>query len=404
MRIAIVGAGPAGLYAAETAAMRGAHVTIYERMPSPARKFLLAGRGGLNLTHVEDVGGFRARYGAQSPQVAQWLDAFTPGDLRAWADSLGAETFIGTSGRIFPKAMKASPLLRAWLTRLARLGVTLKTRWDWQGFAEDGGLRFATPDGPVTEYPDAAILALGGASWPRLGADGRWAPVLEAAGVAVAPLEPANCGLCIAWSDHLRARFAGSALKSIALTLDGERVVGEAIVTAYGMEGGAIYRLAPLARAMLTAGKTPTLTIDLKPQLSEEDVIARLNAREPKRSWPSFLERALKLSPAAIALVREAGPFAPETLAANIKRLRFTVTHLAGMDRAISTAGGVKWESLTHEGMLKARPGVFAAGEMIDWEAPTGGYLLQACFASGKAAALGALAHAEARRASFKAP
>ena len=390
---AIVGAGPAGLMAAETLAKAGARVTIYERMPSPARKFLMAGRGGLNLTHGEPIDTFRRRYNGNTACVLAALDDFPPKGLIGWAHGLGQETFAGSSGRVFPKTMKASPLLRAWLTRLAGLGVELKTRHTWTGFDADGGLTFVDSTGaPLVVRSDAALLALGGASWPKLGADGSWVPVLERAGVSVAALTPSNCGVLVTWSNHMREKFAGAPLKRVAVTCGDARARGELIITATGLEGGAIYALGPAIRAALAKNVPTRLTIDLKPDTTDTHLAARFATVRAGQSLSNTLRKAAALDPAAIALARETPlPSAPDDLARHLKSVPVTVNGLAGMARAISTAGGITAEAINETLMLRARPGVFAAGEMLDWDAPTGGYLLQACFATGVAAAHGVL-------------
>lgn len=390
--VAIIGAGPAGLMAAEVIASAGHSVTIYERMPSPARKFLMAGRGGLNLTHSEPLQAFLDRYGAAPDAVRLAVERFPPARLTAWADSLGAETFIGSSGRVFPKAMKASPLLRAWLQRLADLGVTLKTSHTWTGFRPNGGLAFTTPDATsITITPDATVLALGGASWPRLGSDGAWVELMRDAGIAVEPLAASNCGVLIPWSEHVSPRFAGTPLKRIAVTCGSVTRRGEAVLTRSGLEGGVIYALGPAIRDALRVGATAELRIDLKPYMSEQELTARLSKPQGSQSRSNFLRKAAGLDPALVALVREAGPLpeTPDALAARIKALPVTVNGLASLDRSISTAGGVRLSSLTPEFMATARPGLFLAGEMLDWDAPTGGYLLQASIATGFAAAEG---------------
>lgn len=393
-RVAIIGAGPAGLFAAETLAQTGHAVTVYERMPSVGRKFLMAGRGGLNLTHSEPFDRFTRRYGVLPPALDAALAAFPPAALIAWCEGLGEPTFTGTSGRVFPQGFKASPLLRAWLRRLATLGVTLRTRHDWRGWDEEGRLVFATPDGSVTAAPDATVLALGGASWPRLGADGSWQAILGAAGAAIAPLQPANGGVRIGWSDHVAGRFAGTPLKRIAAACGDSHVRGEAMVTADGLEGGAIYALGPAIRAALAQGGSAPLMLDLRPDLTEAALAARLEDRGKGRSLATRLAKA-GLPPVAAGLMREAqgGPLPadPLALARLAKATPLAVTGLAGLERAISTAGGVRFDALDGW-MLRARPGLFLAGEMLDWDAPTGGYLLQACFASARAAATQAAA------------
>jgi len=391
--VSVIGAGPAGLMAAETLARTGLRVTVHERMPSPARKLLLAGRGGLNLTHSEDQAAFLGRYGACEAAVSPWLDGFSPDALIAWADGLRQATFVGSSGRVFPRAMKASPLVRAWLARLDGLGVTLKTRSRWTGW-RDGALVFDTPEGETLERPDAVVLALGGASWPRLGSDGAWAPVLEGEGVAVAPLRAANAGFNVAWSEILIARAAGQALKPVALTFGDQTIKGEVMLTRYGVEGGAIYALSAALREAIDRDGEAMLTVDLRPDLSIEALAARLERPRGKDSMTNHLRKAGGLSPAAIAVLRDIPgelPAGSDKLAKRIKAVRLRLAGMQGLDRAISTAGGVRLEGVDPGLMLTARPGVFVAGEMLDWEAPTGGYLLQASLASGVAAAQGAM-------------
>ena len=397
--IVIIGAGPAGLIAAETAAKAGLRVVIHDRMPTPARKFLMAGRGGLNLTHSEELSSFLSRYGAAPARLAEAIEAFPPQALRDWAAGLGEETFIGSSGRVFPKSFKASPLLRAWLSRLDGLAVTLRRQRRWTGWNSDGSLAFVDVFGGVEMLrPRATILALGGASWPRLGADGGWAEILSGRGIAVTPLEPANSGVTVAWSEHFRARNPGAPLKRIALTCAGHTVRGEAMVTQRGLEGGAVYALTAEIRTALAGGKPAKLMVDLRPDLTPQALAAKLDRPRGSQSLSTFLAKATHLPPVAIALLREAAgktlPDKPGALAALIKAVRLEATGLAPLDRAISTAGGVVWSEIDDNFMLRRLPGVFVAGEMIDWEAPTGGYLLQACFATGVAAAEGAIAAA----------
>ena len=385
--------------AAETLAAAGLRVTVYEQMPSVGRKFLLAGRGGLNLTHSEPFDAFVARYGAATPVLREAIEAFPPARLRAWAEALGQETFVGSSGRVFPKAMKASPLLRAWLRRLAESGVTFRLRHRWTGWSE-GGLRFEGPDGELSVGADVTVLALGGASWPHLGSNGQWAPLLtETPGTTVAPLVPANCGFVVNWSQMFRSRFEGQPLKGVSLGVGDRSVRGEALVTRSGIEGGAVYAIsAPLRDAAMRDGRA-TLEVALRPDLDDADLAARLARPRGKQSLSTWLRKTLNLSPVAIALLHEACAMSGGTLgsldatavAKLVNHLPLRIEHAEKIDRAISTAGGIAFDDLDRNFMLKNRPGVFVAGEMLDWEAPTGGYLLQACFATGVAAGRGAL-------------
>ncbi len=392
--VAIIGAGPAGLIAAERLAQTGHRVALYERMPSPARKFLLAGRGGLNLTHSEPLDGFLDRYGDARLWLEPAIRAFPPEALRDWADGLGAQSFVGSSGRVFPKAMKASPLLRAWLVRLDGLGVRLQAGRLWTGWDESGALRFANRDGTVETFrPAATLLALGGASWPRLGSDGGWQAALAEKGVAIAPLRPANAGFSGDWSPVMRERFAGQPLKRIALSFAGQRVRGEAMIDTDGIEGGAIYALSGLLREAIARDGHAELAVDLRPDLDEAALAARLERRRAGETLSNHLRKAAGLSPVAIAVLREAAggplPAEPADLARLIKASPLRLTGTAPIARAISTAGGILADEVDAGFMLKRLPGVFVAGEMLDWEAPTGGYLLQACFATGVAAAEG---------------
>jgi hypothetical protein len=392
--IAVIGGGPAGLMAAETLARAGRAVTVYDRMPSPGRKLLLAGRGGLNLTHSEEMARFLPRYGAAEAHLRAAIDAFPPAALRAWAAELGQETFVGSSGRVFPAAFKASPLLRAWLRRLEGLGVRLAPRHAFAGWDEAGRLLIEAPEGPRALAPAASVLALGGASWPRLGSDGAWAGRFAAAGIRVSPLLPANAGFHVAWSEHLRERFAGEPLKRVALAFRGRSARGEAVITRHGIEGGAVYALSgPLRDAILAEGWA-VAEVDLRPDLPLDDLTRRLSRPRAGQSASTFLRKAAALSPAAIALLREAGralPVEPAALAGLIKAVPLRLTGPFAIERAISSAGGVPFDEIDESFMLRRRPGVFVAGEMLDWEAPTGGYLLQAAFATGVAAARGAL-------------
>ena len=397
--VVIIGAGPAGLMAAEVLAQGGAYVTVYDAMPSAGRKFLMAGRGGLNLTHSEPLPQFLARYREAAPHLKAAIEAFPPSALRDWSQALGQETFVGSSGRVFPKAFKASPLLRAWLRRLDSQGVRLVLRHRWTGWDEQGCLSFETLDGPHVVETSATVLALGGASWPRLGSDGTWVETLVAKGVKMLPLRPANSGFIVAWSDIFRDRFEGQPLKGVALTLGAHSVRGEAVVTRTGIEGGAVYALsADLREAIIRSGQV-TLHVALRPDLETKDLIAKLSAPKGKQSLSNFLRKAVSLSPVATGLLQEAAktsgtPLAslsPAGLASLINAVPIELTGVAPIARAISTAGGIGFSEIDADYMIRRLPGVFAAGEMLDWESPTGGYLLQASFATGVAAGRGAL-------------
>ncbi len=394
--VVVVGGGPAGLMAADVISAAGVPVTVYEHMPSVGRKLLMAGRGGLNLTHGEPIERLLGRYGEARTFLERSIAELPPAALIGWANALGQETFAGSSGRIFPRAMKASPLLRAWLARLLAQGVDFRLRHRWIGIDASGAARFELADGSHdVAAPAPIVLALGGASWPRLGADGRWADVVTALGVKVRPLMPANAGVHIAWSEHFRTRFQGQPLKRIAVRVGRTGARGEALVTATGLEGGAIYALGPAIRAGLAHGGPARLTIDLRPDMAAEALAVRLARPRGKQSLATWLRKTAQLDPVSIALVREsmglALPAEPEALARGIKAVTLDVTAIAGLERAISSAGGIALAEVDAGMMLRQRPGIFAAGEMLDWEAPTGGYLLQACFSTGHAAGNGVL-------------
>jgi uncharacterized flavoprotein (TIGR03862 family) len=393
-RAVVVGAGPAGLAAAEVLAEGGLAVAIHESMPNPARKFGLAGRGGLILTHSEPLDVYLSRYGPARVQLEDAIHAVPPQALRDWCEDLGIETFIGSSGRIFPKSMKASPLLRAWLARLGSLGVELVSRSRWVGW-EDDCLVFDTPAGRLKDCPDVAIFALGGASWPRLGSAGDWQEAFALRGAMIEPLRASNSGFLVHWSDVFRARFAGQPIKGARFGLAGSEARGEAVLTDYGIEGGAIYALSAALRDAVETRGVAALTIDLFPDIAAEGLAGRLTARRGD-SIANRL-RKLGLSHAAANLVREdargpALPAAPLQLAERIKAVRLSLVGAAPIERAIATAGGISWSSLNPDYSLEPDSRTFVCGEMLDWEAPTGGYLLQACFATGRAAARGALA------------
>ncbi|MFO1336828.1 MAG: TIGR03862 family flavoprotein [Burkholderiaceae bacterium] len=409
LRVAVVGGGPAGLMAAEVLAAGGAVVDLYDAMPSVGRKFLLAGKGGLNLTHSEPLPAFVARYGDRAEAVGRWLQAFGPQDLRDWAAGLGVSTFVGSSGRVFPAEMKAAPLLRAWLHRLRAAGVRLHMRHRWRpgSLAPQGGehvLRFDTPAGEVAATADAVLLALGGGSWARLGSDGRWLPALQAAGVATAPLRPSNCGFDIGWSEHLATRHAGAPLKGVALDFTdrlGRRFhrKGECVLTATGIEGSLVYAASAGLRDEIEAQGEAHVRLDLLPDRAEAELAAALARGRGARSLANHLREQAGLHGAKAGLLREglgADDWAAHSrdaawLAARIKALPLTLRAARPLDEAISSAGGVALGALDDGLVLRACPGVACAGEMLDWEAPTGGYLLTACFASGVVAARGLL-------------
>lgn len=404
-RVAIIGGGPAGLMAAETLARQGIQADLFDAMPSLGRKFLLAGRGGLNITHAEDFEAFASRYGARRGQIEPLLRAFPPQALREWVEALGVPTFVGSSGRVFPAGMKAAPLLRAWLTRLREAGLRIHVRHRWSGWTEDGALRFSSPEGERHIRAEATLLALGGGSWARLGSDGAWVPVLAGRGVSIAPLEPANCGFVVAsprtwpdsgWSAHFRERFAGEPLKSIALAVDGVEAPmrpGEAMISDDGIEGSLVYALSASIRERLKADGRAILRLDLAPGRSLERVRAEVAHPRGARSLASHLQSRVGIAGVRMALLRECLSAAeladPACLAERIKALPLELVAARPLDEAISSAGGVCFEDLDEALMLKSLPGVFCSGEMLDWDAPTGGYLLTACLAAGRRAGEG---------------
>lgn len=364
--------------AAQRLAEAGVDVTIADAMPTMGRKFLMAGKSGLNLTKAEAFDTFAAAYGAAQPHLLPMLSTFGPDDVRAWATDLGIELFTGSTARVFPVAMKASPLLRAWLAKLDQLGVQRHTRWRWTGW-DGAALCFDTPNGPVTQTADVTVLALGGASWRRLGSDGEWAQTLASQDIPLAPFQPSNAGLLVSWSDHMTKHF-GAPLKNVAFCAGGQISRGEAVISARGLEGGGLYHLTPHLRS------GAELLIDLQPDRTEQDVAKRLSGVRGKPSVANQLRKGLGLGKAAIALAQEMNhplPRTPNDLAAILKSLPVRYSGLRPIDEAISTAGGVRFDSVDDTLMLRSKPAVFVAGEMLDWEAPTGGYLLTACLSSG---------------------
>jgi len=399
--IGIIGGGPAGLMAAEVLGSAGHAVTVFDAMPTVGRKFLMAGKSGLNITHSESHAALLTRFGAARPALETALNSFTGEDVRAWCAGLGVETFVGSSGRVFPKAMKASPLLRAWLARLAGSGVTIRTQCSWTGFDGDS-LTFETQVGPESQKFDAVLLALGGASWPRLGSDAAWVEPLRAKGVEIAPFLPANCGFEVAWSPYFTERFAGQPLKSVTATSPAGTVQGEFVVTRWGIEGSLVYAHAATLRDELIANGKAILTVDLMPGRSTERLAADLARQPNKLSFANRIRKGAGLDAVKAALVRECFPNAntldPTALAAAIKAVPITLERTRPIAEAISSAGGVALSAIDENFMLKALPGTFVAGEMVDWEAPTGGYLLTACLATGRAAAEGMIAFLNAQR------
>jgi uncharacterized flavoprotein (TIGR03862 family) len=394
-RVAVVGGGPAGLMAAEVLGTAGVAVTVYERMPTVGRKLQVAGRGGLNLTHSEPLDAFLARYGPAHARLAPAITGFDPAALRSWSEGLGEATFVGTSGRVFPEGFRATALLRAWLQRLEALGVEIRTRHTWHGWTDGGALRFTDRDGvEVLAAPAATVLALGGASWPRTGSNGAWVEPVRAAGVEVSPLRPANGGFVVGWTEVFRERFAGTPVKDVVIRHGGSEARGDVVVTRDGVEGGPVYALSSTLRAAIDREGIAVATVDLFP--GETSLEARLARRRPKDSVTTGLSR-VGLSPVAIGLLREATanrpPAAADALAALLHALPITLTSMQPIDRAISTAGGIALTEVDARWMLRQRPGTFVAGEMLDWEAPTGGYLLQAAFSTGVAAAEGVRAY-----------
>ncbi|HYE06880.1 MAG TPA: TIGR03862 family flavoprotein [Planctomycetota bacterium] len=393
--VVVIGAGPAGLMAAEALADSGHRVAVHDAMPAAGRKFLVAGHGGLNLTHSEPLARFISRYGERAEFLRPFIERFTPGDLRGWADGLGADTFVGTSGRVFPKEMKAAALLKAWTDRLRSLGVALRFRSRWLGWDAAGALRFAEEGGERAVAAEACVLALGGGSWPDTGSDGSWTGALASRGVALVPFSPANCGFDVAWPEALRARIEGAPLKNIAVVCGAARALGEMVLTKDGVEGGAIYAIGAAVRAAIRAAGTATIALDLKPDLAADELERRLRRPRGDASWSTFARKALRLEGPAWALIRALGGDAardPAGLAALVKALPIVALRPRPLAEAISSAGGIAVDEVDERLMLRRIPGCFVCGEMLDWEAPTGGYLLQACLSTGLAAGTGAAA------------
>lgn len=398
---AVIGGGPAGLMAAETLLAAGVAVDVYDAMPSPGRKFLMAGKGGMNITHSEAPEIFLSRYGRHAESLRTALTQFSPASIREWMRELGVDSFIGSSGRVFPEGMKAAPLLRAWLHRLRSAGMRLHVRHRWLGWTADGAILFATPAGEISVEHSLTVLALGGGSWSRLGSDGAWVPLLQGRGIEIAPLKPANCGFDLGWSDHFRERFAGQPVKSVMATFvgdDGHAVQrrGEIMVTDTGIEGGLVYALSAALRDRIGADGSALLHLDLLPDRDATFVTAEITRPRGSRSLSSHLQSRLGLKGVKAGLLREVlGPdemHDPARLAAAIKALPLRLNATRPLEEAISSAGGVRFDALDENFMLRALPGVFCAGEMLDWEAPTGGYLLTGCLATGRVAGMGAAA------------
>ncbi|WP_417662042.1 TIGR03862 family flavoprotein [Pseudomonas sp.] len=395
--VAIIGGGPAGLMAAEVLGMAGVKVDLFDAMPSVGRKFLLAGVGGMNITHSEAKPAFMQRYAERSEEIGQLLTTFDADALRSWIHDLGIETFVGTSGRVFPTDMKAAPLLRAWLKRLREHNVSIHTRHRWLGWTEDGQLRMKNTEGEFQFAPDATLLALGGASWSRLGSDGAWVELLHSRGVEISPLQPSNCGFEVAgWSPFLQDKFAGAPLKNVSLNLAGETPrQGEFVLTAKGIEGSLVYALSAKIRQQINQHGSATIYLDLLPHSTFSTLEKALSKPRGSHSMAKHLHRQANIDGVKSALLREltaAEVFQnPARLAQAIKALPITLVRTRPLDEAISTAGGVPFAELDQQLMFNQLPGVFCAGEMLDWEAPTGGYLLTACFATGRQAGLGML-------------
>ena len=393
--VAIIGGGPAGLMAAEVLSQQHIKVDVYDSMSSLGRKFLMAGKSGLNLTHSEPFEKFVSRYGNRRKEIEKWLMDFTPDDLREWAHRLGVETFVGTSGRVFPKEMKASPLLRVWLKRLDEAGVNFYLRHKWVGWNADKSLKFETPEGEKPVNADAVVLSLGGGSWARLGSDGAWVNWLKQAGVKVEALKPSNCGFDVAWSPHFRGKFNGHPIKSVVLSFESFRQQGEFIVTKEGVEGSLIYAASALIRDAIEVKGEAVISLDMAPDRSHEWLFEKLSKPRGSRSMSSHLEKTVGLKGVKAGLLYEfvskEDLLSVEKLTSSIKQLRIPLIAPRPLDEAISSAGGVTFESLNENLMIRELPGIFCAGEMLDWEAPTGGYLLTACFASGRVAGEGVL-------------